>query len=173
MDMNFGEVFAVIDGGSNFLCEPCAVEEKIELHSEHVPTWEVGSNGWLAPIACKKCKRSIPVICDGVESKPARPIEDDRAERDKLNISDAYEVAQYFLKTHTTWPVGTPTYSRRQWYALAERWDEPEARTKVVDALKALGIPATTYARMAPHLRVLMLSIMQDALVGENTGITP
>lgn len=69
MDMNFGEVFAVVDGGSSFLCEPCAKKEKVELDSEHVPTWEVGSSGWLAPIACKKCLRSIPVVCDGEPAK--------------------------------------------------------------------------------------------------------
>jgi hypothetical protein len=69
MNMDFGDVFAVVDGGSNFLCEPCAKEAGVELDSEDVPTWEVGSNGWLGPIMCKNCKRSIPVVCDGTEDK--------------------------------------------------------------------------------------------------------
>lgn len=76
MDMNFGDIFVVIDDGKNYLCEPCAVEEKIELGSPQVNTWEVGSDGWLNPIMCKKCKRSIPVICDGEPAKAKKGMDD-------------------------------------------------------------------------------------------------
>lgn len=63
--MNFGDIFAAVDDGNNFLCEPCAREEKVELESPDVNTFEVGSDGWLGPVMCKKCRRSIPVVCDG------------------------------------------------------------------------------------------------------------
>jgi hypothetical protein len=69
MDMDFGNVFAAVDEGKNFLCEPCADEEGIDLGSPHVNTWEVGSGGWTGPVMCKACKRSIPVVCDGEESE--------------------------------------------------------------------------------------------------------
>lgn len=80
MDMNFGDIFVVLYDGQSYLCEPCAVEEKIELESQSVCTWAVGSDGWLNPIMCKKCKRSIPVICDGEPAKTKK----DMSDNDKL-----------------------------------------------------------------------------------------
>lgn len=62
---SLGSVFASVDNGQNYLCEPCADEAGIELGSPEVNTWPVGSDGWLGPIMCKNCKRSIPVVCDG------------------------------------------------------------------------------------------------------------
>lgn len=61
----FGDVFVAVDDGERFLCEPCAHEEGIDLGADETQTWEVGGDGWLGPIACKKCRRSIPVICNG------------------------------------------------------------------------------------------------------------
>lgn len=85
MDMNFGEVFAAIDNGQNFACEPCALKKKIKLHSDKVQTWEVGSNGWLAPISCKYCHRSIPVVCDGMETAAkATTVDQVRARLERL-----------------------------------------------------------------------------------------
>lgn len=57
----FGTVFAAIEGGSAFLCEECATEAKVELDSEAVPTWEIGSVGWLGPVVCRDCGLSIPI----------------------------------------------------------------------------------------------------------------
>ena len=75
MNMDFGNVFAAVDGGENFLCEPCARKEKIDLGSPHVNTWEVGSGGWTGPIMCRDCRRSIPVVCDSDE-EDAKEVKD-------------------------------------------------------------------------------------------------
>lgn len=66
MNMDFGECFVAIEGVARFLCEPCAVKKGVVPHSDDVLTWDVGCAGWLAPILCEECRRSIPIICDGI-----------------------------------------------------------------------------------------------------------
>lgn len=65
----FGTVFAAVDGGAVFLCEECATAAKVELDSESVPTWEIGSVGWLGPVVCRDCGLSIPIYVSSSTTK--------------------------------------------------------------------------------------------------------
>lgn len=61
---SFGEQFAVMEDGRIY-CEACARRQGIDLCSDAVPTWDVGSTGWTAPCVCVECKLAIPVYVNG------------------------------------------------------------------------------------------------------------
>jgi hypothetical protein len=59
----FGDIFVAMPDG--FLCQECVIVHKIDVGSDDVDVWQVGSDGWIGPCVCSGCKLSIPVIVDG------------------------------------------------------------------------------------------------------------
>lgn len=58
----WGSVLVAHPDGT-FQCEPCARASGVDL--EAAQTFEVGSDGWTAPVVCRSCRLSIPVYVDG------------------------------------------------------------------------------------------------------------
>lgn len=70
------------------------------------------------------------------------------------------------------WPENVPQRTAEEWTALAAAWhSDSDSRNAIVDALKALKIPATEYARKQPPERGELIIKMQEQLVpGSTTG---
>lgn len=73
----------------------------------------------------------------------------------------------------TKWPENIQTRSAEEWANLAATWSDADSRTAIVDALKALKVPATEYARKQPPERVAMIVELQEKLVPGSTKGKP
>lgn len=63
----YDDIF-VANKDDTFTCGPCLTEsERKTLGDPEVEVWEVGGDGWMNPIVCKRCKMSIPVVVNGEE----------------------------------------------------------------------------------------------------------
>lgn len=67
------------------------------------------------------------------------------------------------------WPEDVQTRSAEEWTALGANWSDGDARKSIVDALKALKIPATEYARKQPPERVELIIKLQEQLIPGST----
>ncbi len=77
--------------------------------------------------------------------------------------------------TVSKWPENIPLRTAEEWTALGAAWNsDSDARTAVVEALKALKIPATEYARKQPPERVeLVIKLQEQLSPGSTTGAKP
>ncbi len=66
----YGDVFVAHADGT-YQCEVCARLAGVDLGADETQTWEVGGAGWLAPLVCRTCRLSIPVVVDGEEAAVA------------------------------------------------------------------------------------------------------
>lgn len=68
------------------------------------------------------------------------------------------------------WPEEIPVRTSEEWNALLANWSDTESRNAILGALKALKIPATTYARIQPNERVELIILHQEALIPGSTA---
>lgn len=61
----YEDIFVANDNDT-FTCGPCLTPKEVKaLGNDDVEVWNVGSDGWTAPVVCHRCKMSIPVVVDG------------------------------------------------------------------------------------------------------------
>lgn len=91
---------------------------------------------------------------------------------EERHIADPRVQAKLFLKDNTQpWPPECRPRTRKNWLQLAKDWSTNESRSIIVEALKVLRIPATSYARMQPDARAKLIILIQDVLVGDDAAV--
>ena len=73
--------------------------------------------------------------------------------------------------SNAKWPDGIQKRTAEEWEALGKDWNNKDSRDAIVAALKALGVPATEYARMQPVERAQRIAAIQEERApGSTTG---
>lgn len=73
--------------------------------------------------------------------------------------------------SNAKWPDGIQQRTAEEWEALGKDWNNKDSRDAIVAALKALGVPATEYARMQPVERAQRIAAIQEERApGSTTG---
>lgn len=72
--------------------------------------------------------------------------------------------------SNNKWPENIQQRTADEWNGLAANWADAASRAAIVDALKALKVPATEYARKQPPERVAMIIEAQERMSPGSTS---